>query len=714
MSEVLSSKKSKRSIPKRTLIFLRKLCYGDDDYYVELKRALGFVYGLLLGLAFYELILVDLNFVGNVSLLAGSVISLMLAFGIAFSSQIRCITMLSLPMFGGRAGRGVLKTVVLTYIISGPLQNLSNNGLEVVRVFSCTTYLTYNLTKARFELMFQPFTQALFGLKTEVLEVKDTINSIRDVSAPIVSEVESEKEMKRLKEENDYIDKVNDDTKRSDEIDDKYKTKGEQVEAERYEKMYMKKIEMRCEDQFARAAANCRKMFEKGYNTCYDTVTWIAAWLLCWPMKLTFVCNIIQALGGANKCDPAKDIDPGFGEGYTYLKSSRETLSENFKDVKLQYQVTKIKDLIDIREAGDTAKAVLHTVQSKKTLLDDLLIILKRILAFIFLRIIINAQKYHDKYLRDIQFDNMYITQYFKHIDARRHKQEKKTLLPLKKVEKMKLVDPFQYKPLKNEKEELLGETCKLLLEMITATTFILLDRLFYEALDLVRRHARIDYMQTGHHDMLLQIKGTGMIASMLRSVLKGFNIKKRVKTIRSNAACLPRPMVLSHYYLIKIYGTYFVVWLLIVAQAYTQRMRRVICAMFYRKREKKRVLFLYNETLKRRIGFFRHMKNKVKKLARERRLQDGLNICNVLRIRYPKYCGFLKMLPIARRKCLICAEPEPRKGGNFEECSTPTCYFVYCAECWYDVGKQCFVCMESASDETDYHDSDEGYGDSD
>lgn len=63
-----------------------------------------------------------------------------------------------------------------------------------------------------------------------------------------------------------------------------------------------------------------RDMFGDMYNKCYDSVTWFAAWLLCWPMKLTFICNIVQALGGSNICDPEGKIDPGIGEGYATLK----------------------------------------------------------------------------------------------------------------------------------------------------------------------------------------------------------------------------------------------------------------------------------------------------------------------------------------------------------------------------------------------------------
>lgn len=585
---------------------IHNLFYSGKNEYKTPKRIVGFLYGMLLGLAFYELILVDLNFTENAAYFVTLLICLMLGFGIAFSSQIRCISLLAIPNFGGRSGRSVLKALVFAYIISGPIENLASNGKEVVRVFGCTTSLTYNLTRTRFELMFKPFKQALFGLKTEAHEIKDTIRTIRDVSAPIAGEIEDEKEMKKLKEQNDYLDVSAKETKRTKEIDEKYNTKGEQIEAERYEKNYMKKIEMRCENQFTKATLKCKNMFSKAYDGCYETVTWVAAWLLCWPMKLSFVCNIMEALGGKSRCDPAKDIGHGFGEGYAYLKSSRSTLAQNFKDVKLQYKIGLTKPLAFLKQSTDNAKEMMHTVVKKKTLLEHILMIVKRVLAFIFLRIILESQKYHDRYLRDIEFDNIYITRYFRRIDARRHKTEKHALLPLKKIERAKLVDPWSLKPLKIEREQILGKTFKLLLEMITATTFVLLDRLFYEALDLVRRHAHIDYYQTGHHDLYLEVKGTGLIASLLRSIVKGFNVKKRIRTVKSNVACLPQPTLLPKYYLFKIYGTYFAVWLAILTQAYLLRLRRVICSYFYRKREKKRVLFLYNETLKRRIGFFR------------------------------------------------------------------------------------------------------------
>lgn len=81
------------------------LCTEKNEYKV-LKIIIGFLCGIILGLAFYELILVDLNFTENAAFIVGGIICLLLAFGIAFSSQIRCITLLSFPSLAGKAGRG--------------------------------------------------------------------------------------------------------------------------------------------------------------------------------------------------------------------------------------------------------------------------------------------------------------------------------------------------------------------------------------------------------------------------------------------------------------------------------------------------------------------------------------------------------------------------------------------------------------------------------
>lgn len=49
------------------------------------------------------------------------------------------------------------------------------NAKEVVRVFACTTHLSYNLSRMKYTAVSTPFKKALFDMRPEVSQVKDTI-----------------------------------------------------------------------------------------------------------------------------------------------------------------------------------------------------------------------------------------------------------------------------------------------------------------------------------------------------------------------------------------------------------------------------------------------------------------------------------------------------------------------------------------------------------
>ncbi|PBC33003.1 DC-STAMP domain-containing protein [Apis cerana cerana] len=555
-------------------------------------------------------------------------------------------------------------------------------------------------------------------MKADANEIKDTLSSIRDLMSPVVEEIEGEEEMIRLKEENDYLDELQGDTKRSKEMEEKHEKKVESAksEGEVYEAKYKKKIEARCEEQLSRGAQRCRDMFGTAYDKCYEKVSIFVAWLICWPMKLTFVCNLVQALGGSSICDPEGKVDSGIGEGYVALKSTstgrsffkgaRDEFSRSLKDAKLQYKVKVPPVILDLQDTEDAAKAVVHEFSVRRKLFKSVMTLIKRCLSFIFLKIILDALSYNDKYLSDIEFDNVYVTSYFRRIDARRKVRGSLTLLPFKKLEKRKFIDPYHPIPAKIEGFHLIGQLVKLLLEFIIVTIFVILDWLFYEVLDIIRRHAYMEYTQRGHHDLNLEIRGTGVIASLIRSAVRGFNVKKRVKTVVTNKACLPQPTKLPGYVIFKIYGTFFLVFLLIFGSIYTQRMRRGICSFFYRRREKRRVLYLYNETLRRRLMHAKFMKAKVRNMARTRRLEYEIDFWLALRLKWPKRFGWLRYFECARERCLICEDPEPRKGPRYRPCPNPSCPFLYCEECWRDVGRICYACADFSDTETEEYDT--------
>ncbi|VVC93279.1 unnamed protein product, partial [Leptidea sinapis] len=68
-----------------------------------------------------------------------------------------------------------MKAVVLTYVVAGPIANMGFNAREVVRVFSCSTQLSSNLTKLKYSLLEKPFQKALTSITTEIEDFKNTL-----------------------------------------------------------------------------------------------------------------------------------------------------------------------------------------------------------------------------------------------------------------------------------------------------------------------------------------------------------------------------------------------------------------------------------------------------------------------------------------------------------------------------------------------------------
>lgn len=149
--------------------------------------------------------------------------------------------------------------------------------------------------------------------------------------------------------------------------------------------------------------------------------------------------------------------------------------------------------------------------------------------------------------MKKIEFNNYFITDYFKRIDKRRKINDHKHLLPLKKVESANLVDPETSKKIMIEFDGYLWLLIKLIFEVFTTTCFVLLDRLFFESLDVIARHSKINYVQEGEHFIQISVLGTGFVAELIRSSIQGFkNNNQLLNSSISNVSCLPRPHLIK------------------------------------------------------------------------------------------------------------------------------------------------------------------------
>ncbi|XP_067659920.1 E3 ubiquitin-protein ligase DCST1-like [Haliotis asinina] len=155
---------------------------------------------------------------------------------------------------------------------------------------------------------------------------------------------------------------------------------------------------------------------------------------------------------------------------------------------------------------------------------------------------------------------------------------------------------------------------------------------------------------------------------------------------------CLRTPTKVDTRIIVTIYCIYVCVWVFMYFEAYGLRLRRQICCFFYRKREKKRVLYMYNDMLKKRKGFLRQMRHRVRKQVKAGTLTRPTGVFSALLQEFPRCCKFLERFNKIKIKCLICEDP---KDNDFHKCETEGCNFTYCKDCWLDVKKKCYACQQ-------------------
>lgn len=196
------------------------------------------------------------------------------------------------------------------------------NGKEVIRVFDCSTKLTFNLTKTRYDLMTKPFYNSLMGIKRNASQINDSFKIINTVMKPIKQEIE-------------------DDGTDSDTENQAAKTLDGDPKiwaAERRQQFYKNKIRKRCTSQMEKGAEKCKQAFNEAFLRCQEKLPPLVDTILCWPIKISVVCNIGNMFGGSifggrDICDPSAEIDENFGANYQELIS----ITSNFSAVKLNY-----------------------------------------------------------------------------------------------------------------------------------------------------------------------------------------------------------------------------------------------------------------------------------------------------------------------------------------------------------------------------------------
>ncbi|XP_065924882.1 E3 ubiquitin-protein ligase DCST1 [Magallana gigas] len=698
---------------------LMNVINSSPEEYNSIKTVLGFPVGAFIAYMLYKAVLEPLALPKNLQELLGGVLGLGMASGYAMSVQVRCITWLLVPTFFGKKGRSFVAAYAIVFLITGPVHNIMINGQEVTRALVCATELAINHSTTKMDLKTRPIMSVAKDFQEQGAHLKRVIGDLEFAYKPLKKEFkeneleEEEMEMRMRKVDKDTRGRRG--KNRMKKIEEKNNPETARDRPEKIEKQYRKKLEMRCEDIWNQAVSSCRNKMLSLWDDCVGYIP-IIGYYLCLPLRLTFFCQIVRVVPGAlgMECDSMDVMEPGFGETYVTADDTMDNMDQNF-DVNMQYKMVHTPEDVDYTMAEEMRKGAMHEFSKRQKLTEFFLTLLKRTLAFTFILVFISSYKYNKRYLSDFQFDNMYITPYFRHIDARRMYQKKRRLLPLKKFERGQVVYPKTMKLMKSEKKKLSKGTFMIIMRCMVSALIIVSAKVLYEVMDIIEKNSHVTYRQQGIHHIEVKVAGKGFMSHIVRLFLRAFNQKHSVDTVSTNFECLPYGTPLPIMHVVRIYLVYVLVWVLMLFQAYGLRLRRVICSFFYRKREKKRILFMYNELLKKRKGFLKHLRKKVLKEAKKFQLSRDSSILSAFAQTFPRLAFLVKCFQRSKKTCLVCGDVEKKKMVEFVPCPTPGCNFSYCPECWVDCRNQCYACMPFAKrDYSDSETSDDGSTDDD
>ncbi|KAK2191497.1 hypothetical protein NP493_49g02028 [Ridgeia piscesae] len=545
-----------------------------------LKVLLGCPFGFLIATAIYLGPVDRMDLPPIVRYILGGVMAVMLTVGFGLSVQVRCATFLSVPTVVSKVGRAYVITFAVAYLLTGPVVNIIHNAKQVADSFGCSANLLHNQTLNRMELLTRPLQDIMGDLEKEAKISKQTSEKIRQEFSAVKREVEDEGEIAAIRDRNYDVDKYN---RRNYMIDRRYNRNHPQKSV-RAEHRYERKLDYRCEDVFNYGITRCKHSFNSIHRACRRKLP-AGVNKVCSLLKFGIFCNLIKlvpTVTGLN-CDARTAVNQGFGESFETANEAQEKFNENFK-VEANYKMISIDEPLELKTGEDVAKGLTYQFNRRREWLDLAVLIVNRLMAFMFLMVIFSAYSYQKNYLTRIEFDNIYMTAYFRRIDARRYAQQKLTLLPLKKIERSELQHPFSPTYTKAEIKKLMSSTLQTFVRAFIFGMIIFVDHVIFSVLDILARNSEITYSQIGQHSIGMLVTGSGVISRLMSSFLGSFNKQHHIDVMTSNKECLPVPTATPTSTVYNIFSVLAIVWLMALAEAYALRLRRAICAFFYRK----------------------------------------------------------------------------------------------------------------------------------
>ncbi|KAA0703352.1 E3 ubiquitin-protein ligase DCST1 [Triplophysa tibetana] len=522
----------------------------------------------------------------------------------------------------------------------GPIANIQRNVQDVAFSMGCNIDLQITHSKVMWRMVTEPFVEV----------VQEIVN-------------DSEEFQKEAQSVSRQFQKVR------DEVMGQYGYdafgNGSVHTANSTQEEYVEKTMARCDYVVQQGISRCHDWFSDKWDECMNTIQApLINHFLCVPMKFNFLCDVMRVM--TPWCTEKIPVEGNFGQTFDKLDYSINRLAEHFT-TNAVFQKLEQQSVFGVNIIQDFSKELSRVFEENAVIAERIAKVINILLSFTFITVFTSAFGYVRKFCRDICFDNVYITTYFRQIDARRTRA-------------------------------IVG-----FLQVVSLALFVCVllavDGILYNIFDLIRRHTFSEYSVTSVRQADIVIGGDSMLARLLRKTIGAFNTSSNLDVQTSNLHCLPQPHALNQSNYLWIFIPLLLMGFMCCLQVYTNRLQRVITAFYFPKREKKRILFLYNLQIQKRISFInRQRKRLMNRKQTFKTMLSGLFVP-------------LKHVGCWLHWCWVCDGFV--RQNQAVVCSSNDCTIIYCQHCWRDLGNICYGCspQNQSEPQDSSSDSDVYYG---
>nr|XP_046255963.1 E3 ubiquitin-protein ligase DCST1 isoform X10 [Scatophagus argus] len=546
---------------------IHRFLFSQSEEFQVVHLILRALFGAVSGTVLFLGLSHNLPLTLDLQLIIGGVFVAVCMLGGALSSSSRCSVLLMFPSMLSSRGRAYLMVFLLSVLCRGPVSNIQRNVGTAALSLSCNLDLQVHYSKLLWRDAIRPvivITQELLDneaeFQSEALSISRKFQNIRD-------EVVLQYGYERFKPKQTAATEWN------------------------TQQQFTAKTMMQCDSVMEEGVQRCADWFSLRWAECMEVISVpIINHILCVSMRFHFLCDIMRVM--TPWCREQIPVEGNFGQLFDQLNLSVNLLSREFS-TKLILQEQQQQSvfggaLLD----QEFTQAVRGSFQKLTASFEKLLNALQLLLSFTFITIFTQAFSYLRQYRKDVRFDNVYITTYFRQIDARRRRAGKRYLLPMKQSEMRKVIDPWNPRIHPEELRQLTSGVFQVLSVSVLSLILLTVDFSLFHVLDIISRHTFTQFNLTSSHQVEIKVGGTSMMARLLRRTISAFNSSSSLNIHTDNHS---------------VYGSCVCCVLLVALfsclQVYTNRLRRVIAAFYHPQREKKRVLFLYNLQIQRRIS---------------------------------------------------------------------------------------------------------------